>query len=268
MIGCISHAVCHPAITAGFLVPSLKRRTVVEYIVDSFSGSLTSSALDWHIQLADLTRVAWSSPDGTCYFPYAPLTDPGYWYRTVAAQWQKDEMRSWALLADNKIVAHAALVRKSPQHWELGRWVAYKDAPKGAVTRLCKHALRTVVGQAVHVECTQAHTGSQAICERLGLRFAGIGILGQTNNVWLDIVYYDNQHHQLVPFSVQEAAILRVTGNPLGMPSGVKPEHWPRLQAIPAILTDDRGGALPPTQFHVLAHRLETVRGILRVVLR
>ena len=93
-------------------------------------------------------------------------------------------MHSWVRVVEGQIVAHAALVRKSESRFELGRWVAYKNAPRGAITELCRLALNFADSKMVHVECTQAHTSSQAICERLGLRFAGLGILGPPSH-WL-----------------------------------------------------------------------------------
>lgn len=236
----------------------------MERILSSTSGEI-EQIVDYANQLARLTRLAWTGSDGVCYFPYAPLTGADFWQCEVTSAWRADAMRSFALECNGEIVAHAALVRKSSEHWELGRWVAFTSAPRGAVTRLCEQALRQTDGLAVHVECTQAHTGSQAICERLGLRFAGVGILGAVGNLCWDIVYYDSS--ALPEFTAEQAQTLRATGNPLGRPVEIVSAARTRLEQIGTILTCERGGALPPTQFHVLEHRLETVRKIIKFAL-
>ena len=229
-------------------------------ILSSVDGSIQAVA-DWPVQLATLTRVAWTGPDGVCHFPYRPLCSAEFWRNEVATQWQRDELRSWVMVLDGRIVAHAALVRKGWDHFELGRWVAFADAPKGAVTLLCKEALKSAKGKRVHVECTQAHGSSQWICEsELLLRFAGIGTLKRVNGVWWDIIFYDNA--SLPHFTLEDARELGAIGNPLGKPNLIRDADHGRLEEILRILTAERDSPLPPTKFHVLVHRLKLIHDI------
>ncbi|MFH1089864.1 MAG: GNAT family protein, partial [Candidatus Uhrbacteria bacterium] len=202
---------------------------------------------NWAEELAELTRIVWTGADGRCYFPYQPLTTSEFWRTEISRLWQTGQLRSWVMVVNGKIVAHAALVKRSENHWELGRWLALNDALKGAVTLLCQQALSTTNGDQVSVECTQAHTRSQAICVKLGLRFAGIGALSvnsQNGGNWY-IIYFDNLDQP--DFQPVNGEI----GNPLGViipGSSVSREQW---RQIAATLTTDRVGDLPPTCFHV-----------------
>ena len=226
-------------------------------IIDS--ASIPTRRQDWAEQLATLTRTAWTGKDGHCHFPYLPLTEAREWTETVQAHWQAETMRSWVLADSNeRFLAHAALVKKS-DHWELGRWVALPDAPKGAVTRLCREAMRHAAEHALpfQVECTQAHTASQSICTRLGLRFAGIGILGTINRVTWDIIFFDSLPS---PAFVPRSGIL---GDPLDQSVICEERHHARLRELPNLLTTDRGGELPPTRFHLLPELIEPVRSII-----
>lgn len=233
-----------------------RRGKAIVKIIDS--GQISQQRTDWAEQLATLTRVAWTGGDGRCHFPYRPLTEATEWKNVVRTAWQAETMRSWALVDPNgRFLAHAALVQKSG-YWELGRWVALPDAPKGAVTQLCEEAMRFahVKTLRVQVECTQAHTASQKICERLGLRFAGIGILGRIDDVTWDIVYFDSLSTEAF---VPRAGIL---GDPLHHEISCEAVHQARLRELPRILTSDRGGELPPTRFHALPHLLAPIRAI------
>jgi len=213
------------------------------------------SRSNWAEELAELTRIAWTGADGRCYFPYQPLTTPEFWQMEISRLWQTDQLRSWVMVVDEKIVAHAALVRRGKNRWELGRWLALENAPKGAVTRLCRQALSTTNGDRVSVECTQAHTRSQAICKNLGLRFAGIGALSansQNGGDWY-IIYFDNLEQP--DFQPVNGKI----GNPLGVTipgSSVSQEQW---QQITSTLTTERKGDLPPKHFHILPNLLPIV---------
>ena len=212
--------------------------------------------------LADLTRVAWTGRDGRCYFPYAPLTRPAYWENHMAQQWIEGSMHSWALHHEGRLVAHAALVRKGENTWELGRWVAYREAPRGSVTRLCEEAMRfaTDRGWRVRVECTQAHIFSQRICEHLGMRPAGYGFLDQIDGIAWDIIYYDNDP-RLSHFDPRDYDDVHVIGNPLGVLVRVDPNHRGRVQEIlGGLITCNPGGDIPPTRFHILPHRVDPLR--------
>jgi len=214
----------------------------------------------WPEQLADLTREAWTGHDGKCYFPYRPLTEPMYWATEVLDQWARKTMKSWILVDEGSIIAHVAMVLKEG-YWELGRWVALKDAPRGAVHGLCEKAMEWTRHHnlAIQVECTQAHSSSQYICERLGLRFAGLGILAAIEGVAWDIIYYDNL--ETLDFIPKPGII----GEPLRRPVKMKEEFRSRLIAVSEIITTTRGGDLPPQHFHILPHREETVRQIIRM---
>lgn len=215
---------------------------------------------NWAKELAELTRIAWTGSDGRCYFPYQPLTTPEFWQKEISHLWQSDQLRSWVMIDEEKIIAHAALVKRREKHWELGRWLAREDAPKGAVTGLCRQAMATITDELVHVECTQAHTRSQAICERLGLRFAGLGALeanSENGGDWY-IIYFDNL--ELPDFQPINGEI----GNPLGRPipgSVVSMERW---QQIATNLTTEKIGNLPPQRFHILPRLLPVVSAMVR----
>ena len=213
------------------------------------------SRTDWAEELATLTKVAWTGRDGRCFFPYQPLTTAEFWKNEISHLWQTDKLRSWVMVVEEKIVAHAALVRYGKNHWELGRWVALENAPKGAATHLSQQALMTTGDDLIHVECTQAHTRSQAICERLNLRFAGLGALSNNSESGGDwyIVYFDNLKQP--DFYPTNGAI----GNPLGkiIPGSViSKEKW---QKIAATLTTEKVGSLPPRLFHILPRLLPIV---------
>lgn len=213
------------------------------------------SRSNWAEEMAQLTKTAWTGSDGRCFFPYQPLTTPEFWQKEVRSLWQTDQLRSWVMVVDEKIVAHAALVKRAENHWELGRWLALENAPKGAVTLLCRKALSTTNGCLVSVECTQAHTRSQAICIKLGLRFAGLGALGansENGGNWY-IIYFDNL--PLADFQPVNGEI----GNPLGVVvpgSSIEKTRW---QQIANTLTTEKVGDLPPSCFHILPSLLPVV---------
>lgn len=216
--------------------------------------------------LADLTRIAWTGRDGRCYFPYAPLTQAQYWSATVAAQWKNSSMHSWALHSEGRLVAHAALVHKGGDGWELGRWVAYREAPRGSVTRLCEVAMQFAAEHRwrVRVECTQAHVFSQRICEQLGMRPAGYGFLDRIDGVAWDIIYYDNDSG-LPHFDPRDYDDVRAIGNPLGNLVRMDPAHRDRVEEIlGGLITSDLGGDIPPTRFHILPHRAEVLKHSLK----
>jgi len=134
------------------------------------SSQIPSVVPDWATQLAELTRVSWTSADGHCHFPYLPLTEKQEWIDTVAHDWSTGVMHSWVVLHEGLICSHAALLNKGT-HWELGRLVAHK-APRGATHELCKVRLKHCQAGGVHarMECTQAHTRAQNHASQLPLR--------------------------------------------------------------------------------------------------
>ncbi len=229
-------------------------------IICSLDDSVNQRPHLWS-QLLELTRTAWSGEDGKCYFPYAPLTTLEYWETVISTQWSAQEVISWmAVDEDGKIVAHAALVKKDG-YYELGRWVSYKDNPKGTMTDLCRIALSHATGNQwkVLVESTQAHTTSQYICTSLGLRFAGIGFLDKIEGVNWDIVYYDNC--ALPSFSPQVGSL----SNHLGVIHPCDQICRPRLEQVLSTLSTDRGGQFPPNKFCVLPSILRDVKTICEI---
>lgn len=231
------------------------------------SSQIPLAIPNWAHQLATLTRSAWTGKDGRCYFPYRPLTTPEYWETTVAPLWDQGQMHSWVLVIDGRIVAHSALVKK-PTYWELGRWVAFQNAPRGAVTQLCTKVMEMVRAQGlqVQVECTQAHIHSQSICERLGLRPAGFGILEHSaDGTWWDIIYYDNADRPA--FDPDQFIDPSVVGDPLGQLVRAHNGHLGRLQSIPDIISTQPSEGLPPQQFHILSHRRDVLERTLARVL-
>ena len=216
---------------------------------------------DWSSQLSDLTRAAWTGKDGVCYFPYQPLTTESYWRENVHKQWQNRQMFSWVLCSSSgKILSHAALVRKGG-YFEIGRWVSYPDSPRGSATVLVAQIMKFVSENNLRivVETTQAHTSSQFICEKIGLRFAGIGFLDKQNGIDWDIIYYDNFSN------AHFEPICGILGNPLGKVIVFDETHQKRMREILRILTTKRGGDLPPTLFHILPARLESVKRIIEL---
>lgn len=216
---------------------------------------------DFHIQLANLTETVWRGQD-RCYFPYIPLTQPDYWQNEIRRQWETGDLHSWALVDGQTILAHVALVKKAENHYELGRWNDFPSAPRYTITNLSREALVLANNNnwLISVECTQAHTTSQYICEhKLGMRFAGIGILdyGTINGATWDIIYYDNL--VIEDFNPK----VGILGNPIGKEIPCLELHRKRLAEIKNILTTSRIGILPPTHFHILPSRIETVKKII-----
>jgi len=213
---------------------------------------------NWAEQLANITRLVWTGPDGVCYFPYKPLTHSQYWEEVVLPAWQTNTIHSWVIVEGTQIIAHAAFVKKS-NIWECGRWVALPQAPKGTmsclVTELFHYAQKQ--GWQFQVECTQAHTASEKICRRLGLRFAGIGILEKIDNLWWDIIYFDNRP------TPDFLPVPNILGDPLGKKIIVSPFFTERLKMIQQIITTENGEALPPKFFHILPDLEPTVRQII-----
>lgn len=230
-------------------------------ILNSLNGDICNKVQGCFRQCSDLFRVVWTDDKGENHFPYLPFTTEKYWEDEISKQWISKGMISWVLISDvGQIFAHVALV-KVGKHYELGRWASYPGSPHGAVTALCKEALKFAdsVGKKVFVAATQAHTTSQYICrEGLGLRFAGIGFAvnnGAGGFPW-DIIYYDNL--DIEDFVSQKG----ITGDPLGEPVAVSLQHLPRLIEAVGILTSERGGCLPPQGFHVFIKDIEATRSI------
>lgn len=229
----------------------------------SLNGEIYKEVQDCFLQCSNLFRIVWTDDKGENHFPYLPFTTMEYWEDEVSKAWKSREMISGVLVSDaGQITAHSALIEVG-NHYELGRWAAYPGSPHNAVTDLSKELLKFAdsVGKKVFVAATQAHTTSQYICrEGLGFRFAGIGLAvndGAGESHW-DIIYYDDL--DIADFIYQEG----ITGNPLGEPIEALPEHLPRLIEALKILTDDRGGCLPPLKFHIWAPQLEAARDIFK----
>lgn len=211
----------------------------------------------WADQLAALVRAAWTGTDGIFYFPYKPLGSAEFWNANVAADWANGRMRSWVVTHDGRIVAHAALVDRGT-HWELGRLVSNRPPP-GAVVALCEARMRFVRENELRVvaECTQAHNRTQHLSARMGLRFAGIGVLERIDGISWDIVYFDN--HPAPPFDPRPG----ILADPLGRELRSEPHHRARLREIAPILSTNRQVELPPRHFNVLPELVEPVRRIL-----
>lgn len=211
----------------------------------------------WADQLAGLVRAAWTGADGVFYFPYKPLGDAAFWREAVARDWTFGRMRSWAVVHEERIVAHAALVDRGT-HWELGRLVSNRP-PTGAVVALCEARMRFVRDNDLRVvaECTQAHNRTQHLSARMGLRFAGIGVLERIDGISWDIVYFDNDPSP--PFTPRPG----ILADPLGRDLRCEPRHRARLREIAPILATNRQVELPPRHFNVLPELVEPVRRIL-----
>ncbi len=223
-------------------------------------SSLIPSALpNWPEALAELVRVAWTGPDGICYFPYMPFTTPEFWRENVARDWASARLHSWVVMHEGRPVAHAALVACA-NHWELGRLVSH-NPPRGAVVALCEERMRFVRERGLRVvaECTQAHNRTQYLSKRMGLRFAGIGLLAKINGISWDIVYYDN--HDAPPFVPRPG----VLADPLGRELRCEAEHLELLRTIPSILATSAEVELPPRHFNVLSELVEPVLQIVRL---
>lgn len=211
----------------------------------------------WPETLSTLVRDAWTGDDGRCHFPYRPLTTPEFWETAVAREWTEGRMHSWVAMLDGRAVAHAALVRRDG-YWEAGRLVS-REAPPGTVAALCetRMAFAEAHGLSVVAECTQAHTRAQFFSAKMGMRFAGIGILAEIDGVSWDIVYFDN--HPAEPFNPEPG----ILANPLGHPLVCEPRHRKRLAQIPGIIASNARVQFPPTRFNVLPHLVDPV---LRIV--
>jgi len=224
---------------------------------------------NWAEQLANLMKAAWTQNE-VCYFPYQPLITPEYWATTFLSQWQNGRASSYVIADGDVIVAHSSFVLNEFGDtgkfvWELGRWVCLPSySGHGIMSNLVCQMVRdtrTSSGFRFRVEATQAHTQSQSLCERAGLRFAGIGILdkGQDLGNW-DIIYYDNGDPEK-PF-VPKNGIL---GDPLGREIYMRESYQPRIREISKIITTTPTSPLPPREFHILPQREDVVRKIIEL---
>jgi RimJ/RimL family protein N-acetyltransferase len=213
---------------------------------------------NWAKQLSNLTRIAWTGADGHCYFPYKPFTEQSFWQTNVLQDWQSGTMHSWAIEHEGELISHACLVNQG-DFFEVGRMVSHPNSPKGTMTALMKHVIEILNERQLdyRIECTQFHNASQKICDRLGLRFAGIGFLNKINNIWWDIIFFDNLG--LPEFSAEEG----ILANPLG--KEVHLSHCERLLEIPPLLSTENGGSLPPKKFHVLPRLRQPIEDIINV---
>lgn len=222
------------------------------------SSQIPQTITNWTEQLAELTRHVWTGADGKFIFPYTALKDPTHWETVVAQQWSSGLMHSWVAVIDGRIVSHAALVNKGT-HWELGRLMAH-GAPHGTTHALCEIRLAFCREMGIHarMECTQAHTRAQWHAQAVGMRFAGIGFLDVIDGVNWDIIFFDTLVDR--PAFNPVAGLL---GDPLGVELQCADKDQTRLREISHILSTYRGGALPPTKFHVLSELFEQVQRII-----
>ncbi|KKR48886.1 MAG: hypothetical protein UT86_C0002G0061 [Candidatus Magasanikbacteria bacterium GW2011_GWC2_40_17] len=225
------------------------------------TGSEITEVPYWARKLAELTRIAWTGQDGKCYFPYLPLTKPDLWQTEILADWQKGNLFSWVMEDEGKILAHAALVKKGDVY-ECGRWLSLPNAPKGTMTRLVGAAIDFARQRNWNfwVECTQAHTSSQRICEIHGLRFAGIGILKKVGEIWWDIIYFDSGDPAQA-FQPQPG----ILADPLGREIKMQEIYAERLEQITSLIRNSPGDQIPPLYFHILPHLESTLREIIRL---
>lgn len=217
---------------------------------------------DWAQQLAKLTLVAWSDEYGHYHFPYRDLANETYWKSKMLQGYETQQIYSWVYIAYGVIVGHVALMNKG-SYWEMGRMVAFPGAPKGTMTHLVAEAKAFAEEHGITfvVECTQTHTSSQWICLQAGLRFAGISVLDHSEadvsqGDW-DVIFLDNSG--LPTFEPKQG----ISANPCGNSVKVLPGHVPRLRAIQQCITTDRGGSLPPRQFHTLAEWVPIIHRII-----
>lgn len=224
------------------------------------SSEISSIIPDWAHQLAELTRKAWSDEQGRCWFPYLPLTTEGEWRGHVAHDWATGAMHSWVAVEGGKIVSHAALLNKGT-HWEMGRMVAV-GAPHGATHELCRRCIAWLREHNIHarMECTQAHTRTQQHALMVGMRFAGLGTLDEIDGVRWDIIFFDTLEDR--PAFEPRAGII---ADPIGELVVCTDSDRARLREISHILRTDRGGALPPTHFHILPELLNPVHRIIEL---
>ena len=214
---------------------------------------------NWPEKLAELTRIAWTGPDGKCYFPYAPLTTPEFWRAEISRQWMDSSMMSWVLLDGDRVASHAALINKGT-HWELGRLMSVR-AGQGGTEAVCRERLAYVHARGIQarMECTQAHSRAQWHVDNLGMRFAGIGFLDKIDGISWDIVFFDTLD---VPEFVPCVGIL---GDPLGQVIECSPQDRQRLLEISEIITTERWEPLPPCKFHLLPRLVKPIREIIRL---
>lgn len=214
---------------------------------------------NWHEQIANLVKRCWQDASGKCIFPYKPLAESSYWENHVQAEWRAQTMHSWFYIRNGAITAHVGLIQKDG-YFELGRWLSDETNPKGIITTMCERVLREFYWERILVETTQAHTRSQAVCVALELRFAGLGMLptGPDGNHW-DIIYFDNDKRD--DFIPDTAGAI---GNPLGKIMYTDEAGRERLRTISRILSVEKGGILPPTQFHILPQYRGVVEEIIR----
>lgn len=220
----------------------------------------------WYRELADLTRSAWSDDQGTYHFPYRALADPDYWQQTMLCGYEQETSFSWIYVHEGRIIGHVALMNKG-DHWEMGRMVAYEHAPHGIMSQLVliADAFARQHGIIYVVECTQAHTSSQWICaEVLELRYGGISVLdhedADVSKARWDVIHFDNRF-DLADFQPQRG----VLANPCGIEIRCQAIHVPRLLEIGGCITIERGGHLPPRQFHTLERLVPVIRQIINL---
>jgi hypothetical protein len=221
---------------------------------------------NWSVQVAELVRTMWLGEDGRCYFPYPPLTTPGWWRDVARRDWAAGKMlsRFWVHEYDlERITATASIVDKG-NYWEIGRFNAYPypKNPRGIMSQLASslYLVAKRAGYPVVCETTQCHTSSQFIVSELGMRFAGYGFLSEVDGVPWDILYFDN--HSAPDFVSDQAGLIH---NRFGVPTMALEFERRRLAEVARIISTEKTSGFPPRKFHIYSKYLPHLESILRM---
>ena len=219
---------------------------------------------NWNKQLAELVRTMWLGRDGRCYFPHPSLTSPKWWEEVAVRDWVAGKMLSRFWLDEskgNRIAATASLIDQG-DHWEIGRFNSYDCNPREIMSGLVRDLYQVAqrAGSPVACETTQCHTSSQFIVSKLGMRFAGYGILDVVDGVFWDILYFDN--HPAPDFVSDREGLIN---NLFGRPTLAGDFQRKRLAAIPSIISTERTSGFPPQKFHIYEKYLPHMESIIRM---
>jgi len=223
---------------------------------------------NWKQQLADLFRKCWTGSDGRCYYPFHEFTNPNFWENSVSESWKDGRIYSWLKIDSSqnpwKILAHCSLVKKG-SYWELGRAVSDPNAPRWSQTEIAGLALQLAEenGWQVMCEATQCNTASQFVCQKLGLRFAGIGFLKDVRHVSWDIIYFDNLRHLPAFYPDEEWIVANPLNRPEYMPMDLKGRE--RIEFIRNNLVAEKAAEIPPQRFYVLPEFYEPIRRTIEI---
>lgn len=219
---------------------------------------------DWHTQLAQLIKYMWSGNGGICYFPYQPMATGEYWLSVALPEWESGDVRpAFYIEGDGRIKAYAAIVRKNG-YVELGRFNSYGDNPRGIMLELTARLVSEVDDDvSIVCEATQAHTSSQWIASRLGLRFAGYGFLSYIRGVPWDILYFDNRV-DLGDFVSSKPGLV---SNLLGIERFADENHIKRLREAALVISIEKTSGFPPQKFHIYDKFLPHFQSILAMTI-